>query len=74
MALFKGFAHAFRNPETKSLAMAIVAFLCALLIQHSTKCQSVPQAVITRKLDLKKEMQGKCLSGLDLVFAVEKTC
>ena len=51
-----------------------VAFLCVLPVQISARCHNRLQLAATREMNIKKEMQGKCLSWLDLGFWVEMSC
>ena len=51
-----------------------VALLCALPVQIGACCHNSIQLTATRILNIRKEMQGKCLSGLDLGFWVEMSC
>jgi hypothetical protein len=51
-----------------------VAFLCALRSQRGASWHNRRQLATTRKTNIKKEMQGKCLSGLDLDFGSEMSC
>jgi hypothetical protein len=50
------------------------AFLCALFVQEGASRHKSVQDATTRKMNIKKEMQGKCLSWLDLGFGVEMSC
>jgi hypothetical protein len=51
-----------------------VALLCALAVQISARCHNRLQLATTRELNINKEMQGKCLSWLELGFWVEMSC
>jgi hypothetical protein len=62
-------------PQNRILSQASsVAFLCALPVQVHACGHNLMQLTTTAVLKIKKEMQGKCLSGLNLDFGSEMSC